>query len=209
MSTLPHPNEGGDFTPPPAGTFPAVCYRVIDLGTQKSEFQGETKIQRKILLSWEIADEEERMPDGRPFSLSSRYTWSMHEKATLRRDLESWRGKAFVEADFGPEGFNIRKLVGAPCMLNVVHKLKDGKTFGNVGSIAKMPRGMVAAPLVNTEAYLWIDHDGFDRHVFDNLSDKLKSTIIVSPEYVAMTSNGSSRDDRASERHDLDDDIPF
>ena len=40
---LPKPEEGGSFTPIPPGTHLGVCYRVIDLGTQMSNFQGETK----------------------------------------------------------------------------------------------------------------------------------------------------------------------
>jgi hypothetical protein len=83
MSTLPAPSAGGDFESIPPGTYPAVCYRVIDLGRQETEYQGEKKIQHKVLLSWDIADEETRMSDGRPFTISSRYTWSMHEKAQL------------------------------------------------------------------------------------------------------------------------------
>src|SRR5688572_9522594 len=118
---LPKPTEGGDFTPPPAGAFPAICHRFIDLGTQTSNFNGETKHQRKVMLSWEVADEQERMEDGRPYTISQRFTWSMHEKATLRKTLESWRGKAFEDSDFGPGGFDTRKLIGQPCMLSIIH----------------------------------------------------------------------------------------
>ena len=85
---LPKPTEGGDFTPVPEGTFPATCYRFIDLGTQAGEYMGASKIARKVMLSWEITDPETRMEDGKPFTISSRFTWSMHEKSTLRKTLE-------------------------------------------------------------------------------------------------------------------------
>jgi hypothetical protein len=32
---LPRPSES-NFRPVPAGTWPAICYRVVDLGTQES-----------------------------------------------------------------------------------------------------------------------------------------------------------------------------
>lgn len=100
---LPQPSDA-EFELAPAGTHIAVCYRVIDLGTQETTFKGEVKHQHKILISWEIPDE--KMKDGRPFTIGKRYTWSMSEKANLRNDLESWRGK-FTAADFGPNGFKI------------------------------------------------------------------------------------------------------
>src|SRR6185369_10438591 len=74
---LPAPTES-NFTPVPAGTHLGICYRVIDLGTQSTNFNGETKLAHKVLVSWEIPDE--KMDDGRPFTISQSYTWSMHEK---------------------------------------------------------------------------------------------------------------------------------
>src|SRR5271168_3727728 len=98
---LPKPSDNGNFELTPAGTFLALCYRFIDRGTQISEFMGEKKTRREVMISWELVGEV--MSDGRPFSASKTYTLSMHEKATLRKDLEAWRGKAFVDADFeGP-----------------------------------------------------------------------------------------------------------
>ena len=89
---LPQPTEGGNFEPAPAGTHVAICYRVIDLGTQESVYNGEKKSARKVLISWELPNEEKA--DGKPFVISATYTWSMHEKSTLRKTLEAWRGAA-------------------------------------------------------------------------------------------------------------------
>src|ERR1700761_8167252 len=116
---VPAPNES-NFAPVPAGTHLGICYRVIDLGTQETNFSGEVKHQHKVMLSWEIP--EEKMDDGRPFAISQSYTWSMHEKAKLRKDLEAWRGAAFAAKDFGEGGFDIRNLLDKPCTLSIVHK---------------------------------------------------------------------------------------
>ena len=202
------PPPSADFVPPPAGTHLAVCYRVIDLGTQLSSFQGETKHARKIMLSWELPDE--KMDDGRPFSISKRYTWSSHEKASLRGDLESWRG-----AKFAPEEivrFDTRTLLGKACLLGVLHNNRDGKNYANIASVMKPPKGTVAPSLVNKQVYLSLAE--FDQATFDALSDGLRDTIRKSPEFAqlsrkASASDGPDEDSYGARRDDLDDEIPF
>lgn len=177
------PNNGGDFTPPPAGTHLAVCYRVIDLGTQQVDWQGETKQQHKLMLSWELPDE--KMDDGRPFSISQRYTFSSHEKARFRQDLEAWRGAKFTEADLAgpPNGFHVRKLLGVPCLLTVVHNVKQGKTYANISAVTKIMKGMQAPPLVNEKVYFSLEPAEYSQDVFDKLSSGLRAVIEKSPEY--------------------------
>lgn len=187
---LPAPNDT-QFELPPAGTHMAVCYRIIDLGTQDASFNGKPKRQHKILVSWEIPDE--KMSDGRPFAISQRYTWSMSEKASLRADLESWRGKPFVDADFGEGGFDIKNILGVGCLLTIVHEEKNGKRYANIKSIARLMKGMQAPPLVNERVYLWINHERWDAEVFHKLSDGLKASIMASPEYKELV-NGYSED---------------
>jgi hypothetical protein len=189
---LPKPTEGGDFTPPPAGTYPAICYRFIDLGTQTSNFQGETKHQRKVMISWEITDEELRMDDGRPFTVNQRYTWSMHEKSTLRKTLESWRGKPFEDADFGEGGFDTKNLLGAPCLMSIMQVTKDGKTYANITGVSKLMKGLNPGQLVNETVYLSMDD--FDRETFGKLSEGLQNIIKNSPEYQGMGRSNSAPD---------------
>jgi hypothetical protein len=209
---LPEPTEGGDFTPPPEGTHPATCYRFIDLGTQKSTFNNEEKSARKIMLSWEITDPEIMMDDDQPFIVSGWYTWSMHEKANLRKMLEGWRGKAFVESDFGQGGFNVKNLLGVGCLLNILHVTKpDGRVFANISNVIKMPKGMEAGDLRNEQTYLAVNAEEFDRDVFNGLSDKLQSTIRLSPEYQALE-RPAQQDGYTSpsfEETAASDDIPF
>lgn len=181
---LPAPNDK-DFELPPAGTHMAVCYRVIDLGTQDTTFKGQAKKQHKILISWELPDE--KMSDGRPFTISQRYTWSMSEKASLRADLESWRGLPFTERDFGTEGFDIRNIVGKACLLTVVQETKGEKTYANIKAIGKLMKGQQApTEITNDKAYLWINSDRWDSDTFHKLSDGMKSTIMAAPEYKEM-----------------------
>jgi hypothetical protein len=74
------------FTNPPAGTYGAVCIKVIDLGTQPVVWEGDTKYQRKVFIQWEL---DEQMEDKRPFVTGRKFTVSMHEKATLRAFLKA------------------------------------------------------------------------------------------------------------------------
>jgi hypothetical protein len=207
---LPRPSES-NHRPVPAGTWPAVCYRVIDLGTQDTTYQGERKEQHKVLLSFEITDPECVTEDGKPMAIHQRYTWSMHEKATLRKHLEAWRALPFTDKDFGKGGFNIRKLLGVPCMLSIIHNTTNERTFANIGAIAKLPKGMKAGELVNEKVYISLEPEEFDREAFAKLADGLKSTIMSTPEYRRLSSNGGDPDHDATSDlgRSADDQIPF
>lgn len=184
MPTLPAPDDK-NFAPVPEGNHIAVCYRVIDLGTQRGEYQGKENHRRKVLISWEIPDE--KMEDGRPFTIGQRFTWSMSDKAALRAMLESWRGTAFTDADFGPGGFDIQKVIGVGCMLNVVHAHKNGKTYANIASVAKLPKGMTAPAPENRCSFVWLSKEEFMKENFESLSDGLKAIIQGSPEYKSLS----------------------
>lgn len=128
-----------DFIPAPAGAHAAVCVDVVDLGMLEVTYGNKKKSQHKIRIVWQIA---EMMADYKPYLVSRRYTNSLHEKASLRKDLESWRGKPFTEAELN--GFDLENLLGAACYVNVIHNVKDGDTFANVTSIMRLPKGMEA-----------------------------------------------------------------
>lgn len=209
MPIVPKPNDS-NFAPVPPGNHIAKCYRIVDLGTQRGEYMGEITHRHKILLSWEIPDE--KMDDGQPFTIGQRFTWSMSEKATLRKTLESWRGKAFAEADFERDGFDIKNILGVGCMLNVVHATKGDKTYANIASIAKLPKGMVVPVLMNKPVYVWLSKEEFEPHTYAGLSDSLKTIIEASPEYRALSEpEHIVRDSEGVTRtlEDMDDEIPF
>lgn len=138
---------GGDFTPIPEDLHLAVCYGIWDIGTQFSERFG--KSVHKIVIIWEIPGirgEFER--DGKKVSLprviSKRFTLSLHEKSDLRKTLESWRGKGFTEEEL--KGFDLKKLLGAPCQITVKHNKEGDKVYANVSAIVKAPGGTKLTP---------------------------------------------------------------
>ena len=215
---LPQPS-GGDFELVPAGTHLATCFRVIDLGTQKSTYEGKEREQHKILISWEFPDE--LMDDGRPFTVGQRYTWSMSEKATLRKHLESWRGQAFADKDFAgpPNGFNIQNILGKSCLLTIAHKENGDKTYANITAVAKLMKGMEPKPPLNVQMFLWLDNVAWDVNIFNQLGQGLQDIVKRSPEYVNLTSPAgkpthdiagrSLVHDERNPPDDMNDDMPF
>lgn len=170
-----------NFTPCPAGTFLARCCRVIDLGTQAVEYQGEAKPTHKVLLTFEVIDGDARREDGGCFTLSKRYTASLHEKAALRRDLETWRGAKFTDADL--RHFDLAGVLGKQALVSVVHTEKDGRTFANIAGLVKPPKGLTGSE--PTEPLLHFDLAAPNWTLFDTLGEKLRSQIASSPEYKA------------------------
>lgn len=132
------PDNDKNFEIIPEGTHQAVCYGVWDIGYHTNSFG--TK-QHKIVVSWEINEtiKNEGEYKGKRFVISNRYTLSLSEKANLRKHLESWRGKSFTPDEL--IGFDVEKLIGANCLLNIAHNEKDGKTYSNILSIMQVPKG--------------------------------------------------------------------
>jgi hypothetical protein len=183
MSLTVSEGEGGSFEMAPEGTFVARCYRIIDLGDQTTEFQGETKTQHKILFSWELLGDE-RMSDGRPFMVSKRYTASLHEKSALRKDLAAWRGHDFTPEEL--KQFDLEKVLGAYCLLGTIHTEKAGRDYCNVSSIMGLPKGMPKPDGVNEKQIFTLEK--IDQAVFDSLSERLQEQIAATPQYRAAIS---------------------
>jgi hypothetical protein len=129
---------GSDYTPAPAGMHAARCCDVVDLGDEETPWG----VKAKVRISWLI---NARMADERPYMVSRKYTQSLHEKSNLRRDLEGWRGVPFSAEDL--EGFDLEKLIGATCVLQLVHNENGGKTYANVQTITPCRVGDIAPEL--------------------------------------------------------------
>lgn len=209
--------SANDFENPPVGTWPGRCYRFVDLGTQMTKFNDEEpKPVHLIMLSWEL-DTEQKMADGRPFTTSRRYTFSSSEKSNFRKDLETWRGAKMTDADFGPEGFDVAKLINQPCLLSLALS-KDGK-YVNVNGVLKPMKGMTIPELTNPTVFLSLDRGEFSQSVFDKLSDNIKDTIKKSPEWHELQRPAGARPAPPAvppvKAHDpetgefIDDEIPF
>jgi len=211
-------DKGGNFERCPSGMHLARCYRIVDLGTQKSEYMGQVKYLHKIMLGWEIHGMNEdgspiKMQDGRPFGIFKNYTLSWSEKANLRLDLQSWRGKPFTQEEM--RKFDLKNVLGAWCMLNIIERpgKTDGKMYTNVDGVTPVPamikqNGLPQA--VNKNELFKIDEP--DMEMFNGFSDNLKAKISSSPEWQKKQGNTPAPAPQAAPAKpafDEDDDIPF
>ena len=147
-------STGGGFVPAPEGTHVARCYSLVELGTQPGMKQG--KWSRKIRIAWELPEEITETEDGKmPMVVGQTYTISLNEKATLRRDLESWRGRAFTTEEL--KGFDLCALLGKPCMLTIVHVDKDGNKRAKINSVSKLPKSVTCPPQVHPNQEYTVD----------------------------------------------------
>lgn len=108
----------GDFEQLAKGQYEAVCFRIVDMGTTEQQYKdGPLTKKKRVHISFEVP--EQKMSDGRPFSVSKTYTASLFESAALRKDLVSWRGRNFSEEE--EAGFDISKLLGCTANVDVGH----------------------------------------------------------------------------------------
>lgn len=207
MSTVMPAENKSEFELTPAGSHLAICYRVIDLGTQQHSFQGDISHKPTIMLGFELC--HEAMTDGRPFSVQQRFVLSSHKKSKLRAFLEAWRGVPFTDAEFGK--FDVANLIGKPCLLGVVHNVKADTTYANINSVMRITKGM-EVPVMKNES-LHFTFDNFNQEVFNKLSEGLQAVIAKSPEYQEL--KGGTNLEKSIPQADSgvsilpDDEIPF
>jgi len=159
------------FEPIPEGTYSAVCHLLVDLGVQHNKAFDNSS--RKVMLGWLIPEETYVNKEGFevPRAMYATYTASIGKKAKLRSLLASWRGRDFTADEL--EAFNLRNIVGAPCLMNIIHTDgKDGRTYANIAGIMRLPKGMQAAKLST------------DPIVFDLDEDPLENLELL-PEWIA------------------------
>lgn len=184
--------NGGNFKRVPAGVYIGRCYSIIDLGTQTSNGQYGEKHQHKIRVAWELFGEDENgQPltidvDGKemPMTISKSYTVSLHEKAGLRKDLSAWRGRDFTDEE--AKAFDVSKLIGAYCMVNVTTSENNGKTYSNVGGLTPLPSALKNAKPAPVHGHVLFNLDEPNMAVFATFHEKLQEVIKSSPEWEAF-----------------------
>lgn len=127
------------FTPAPEGLHVAVCADVWPPWTEERREDWGGGLVDKTRLVWLV--EEINPKTQKPYEVSQIYTLSLHEKAKLCMHLEAWRGKKFTDEE--KRGFDIERLIGVSCQVQVVHKITDGGTFANVQAVVPLGRGQV------------------------------------------------------------------
>ena len=175
-------NEAPQRELTPAGNHVARCYSMVHIGTVEEEYMGDTKMMNKARITWELPMEMRVFKEEngeQPMVISKEYTLSLGEKANLRKDLDSWRGKAFSEEE--AMSFDITKLIGVPCMLNVIHKAsKNGKSYPFISAISPLPKGLSCPKQINDSFIFDYEENYSDEKIAafpDFIKDKIKSSV--------------------------------
>jgi hypothetical protein len=202
-------NSGFTREPVPAGNYIARCYKMIEIGTVNEMVMGKSTTLHKVRIGWELPNETKVFDPAKgeqPLVIDQEYTLSMNEKSNLRKTLESWRGRAFTEKE--AEAFDITKLLGAPCMLNIIHKTsKSGNVYEQIAGVTPVPKGVPVPPQVNKTFVL--SYDDFNEELFNSLPDFIKTKMQSSLEYAAMKNPHARTLPDASDISEPLDDLPF
>ena len=175
MTTIVATQGTNEFPKVPTGVHNARCVRVIDLGTQRNDYGGNITYKRQVLIIWEVPNQ---ISNDVPMTISKFYTLSLHEKSNLGMDLVSWRGRPFTEQE--KQGFDITKLIGIPCQINVMHNDSGKEKISSV-----MPLGKDTKIHEQHHESISFSIDDFQkgqREQFNKLSEGIRKMILRSKE---------------------------
>jgi|SRR5688572_5836796 len=202
--------EESSFTPVSEGLHQAICSAVVDLGMQPGSALYPNP-KRQVYLRFDCLDEDvEFERDGQkvkgPARCGATYTLSLADKSKLRPLLESWRGKKFTEVEL--EGFDISKLLGVPCQIQVLHTHKGNNVYANVQTIVPFPKG-VQKPAQPEDAVIYSPSE-HDAKSFERLPQWLQKKIqerLGNTEEDLKKPKASAQP--AAAEDEFDDSIPF
>ena len=175
MTKIVAKNSENEYPKVPTGVHNARCIRVIDLGTQRNDYQGQITWKRQALIIWELP---QQLSNDVPMTISKFYTLSLHEKSNLSMDLVSWRGRPFTETE--KKGFDITKLIGIPCQLNVMHNEKGKEKISSVMPLGK--DGKIEDQILPSISFSIDDFQKGQRESFNQLSEGIRKMILRSIE---------------------------
>ena len=159
--------DGEGFERPPAGNHLAVLVAMIDMGTQRQEYQGTESWVPRIYFCWELVAEKMSGTKDRNHVIGIDLTNSLHVKAKLRQWIEARKGKKM------PDGmtYEIDKELGQPSLLSVVLN-KNG--YPVVNGMGAVPRGQTVPP-PSRHPFLWSLDDDYKKAGKIELPDWLPS----------------------------------
>ena len=199
-------NEGGGFERHliPADNHLAICYSVIDLGTHDDEYAGITKQKRFVKIGWETPNEtfeyvgREDNHKLLKFRVSKEYNLSLDDRSNLYKDLVSWRGRDFTSEEL--TGFDLNKLIGVPCQINVIHKTsKQGRDYAVISNVSKVIKGTEIPELSCNTQFFSFDDEPLDENTLNSLPEYLQNKIRESYEWQKHISAGNSNTEESLE----------
>lgn len=150
MSLIAKETADSSRDPLPAGPQIGICYSIVDLGTHAGDYQGKPTKRHKVNICFELPGVQIETDKGPiPGAKSTTQTLSLNEKASLRKVLESWRGRPFTAVEL--QGFDLSGILTKPATVNIMHNDKGGDYIGSI--MPPMPN--VPIPAAVNEPYIY------------------------------------------------------
>jgi hypothetical protein len=164
---------------PPPGLHRAVCFTVVDLGTQNTKFGP----KHQGYIAWELP--QTLNSQKQPFTVGKFYSLIDAPGSTLRKDLEAWYGRTFADGAIANLDL-VAELIGRPGVVNITHKPNaQGQMRSNVVALA--PARKDTRQTTDAETLVFGFDGEFDWTTFDKIPEFLRNRIIESPEYQEAT----------------------
>lgn len=185
---------------PPVGQHLAVCFCIIDLGTQLESFKGaEPKPTPKIHIGWEFCSPKlratfDKEKGEQPMAVFQKYSYYLGSKANFGKMIKNWVGKEITELTYE----QLIKFRGRSAMIQVEHnpdKTKvDDKTkkpilYANIasaGTAVFIRPEEIPQPKSMSNEWLLFSLDHFSWEVFNKIPKFLQETIMKSAEWAGI-----------------------
>jgi hypothetical protein len=188
--TLSETSKNAERKLPEAGATVGILYSLVDLGHQKTNWDGQEKWTPKVRLSFELPDQTDefeveengkRTKISKPMIVSIEQTRSLGEKASLRKLLEQWRGQTFTASEL--KAFSLKNLLGKPAMLTLIHKTsQQGRQYCAIAGASKLPKGL-KAPDTTANDQIYYEIEQKDGGQFNDMPEWLQEKIRGSKEF--------------------------
>jgi hypothetical protein len=168
----------------------ARCVQVIDIGTHwQNKFESsEQELKHQVSINFEVPEFTYEY-EGKTTCkmIPQRYSATLSKKGTLRKHLNSWRGKTYTDEDL--KNFTLKSIVGLPAYV-MIEKTASG--FPKIVNITPLPKGIECPPQVREG--LWFD--------IDNIAD-------VTEEFLSKLTKGNREMIETSQEAQHCSDFPF
>lgn len=181
-------NAGGSFAKPETGLVKAVCVAIADLGERTTSYMDIDSIKHMIALGFEIPTftDKETGEEVSGYILWKQFTKSFNSKATLRKDLESWRSVPFTQEEL--EGFKLSGVMGKPAQINI-----GLTTGGNPKILNILPKGETSFEPAN-KPFMYSYEDPKQENI-----DKLPKYMVVEKDEVASVTSTQTGNESIAE----------
>ena len=160
-----------NIEPVPEGQHQAICDLVCDMGIQKTKFGDKHQVYIRFQLPNLMF---EYQGEQKPRVLGLTFTASLHQKASLRKFVEAWRGKHLTPKQL--EGFEMNDMAGKTAYLQVVHNQVGDDVYANISGVMALPKEM-GQPELDGEAIVHDEETDNSEHLPNWLKEKVGNAL--------------------------------